>query len=322
MSSKISKNDANHIYKTMLMIRKFEEKCGQAYGMGLIAGFCHLYIGQEAVITGIKQNLEDGDSIITSYRDHAHNLVVGTDPKYIMAELMGKKDGVSQGKGGSMHLFDTEKGFFGGHGIVGAQVPIGTGLAFAHKYKENGKICVTFFGDGAANQGQVYEAFNMAKIMSLPVLYVVENNKYAMGTSTSRHSASKYFHTRGDAYEIENKLINGMDVISIIEETKSCIDYVRSGKGPMLIEVETYRYRGHSMSDPAKYRTKDELESYKSTDPICLFEEYAKKNKLLLQDDFDKMESEVKKEVQDAYDFAMNSTEPDPSELMTDIYKY
>jgi pyruvate dehydrogenase E1 component alpha subunit len=321
MSSKISKNDANHIYKTMLMIRKFEEKCGQAYGMGLIAGFCHLYIGQEAVITGIKENLEDGDSIITSYRDHAHNLVVGTDPKYIMAELMGKKDGVSQGKGGSMHLFDTEKGFFGGHGIVGAQVPIGTGLAFAHKYKENGKICVTFFGDGAANQGQVYEAFNMAKIMSLPVLYVVENNKYAMGTSTSRHSASKYFHTRGDAYEIENKLINGMDVISVIEETKSCIDYVRSGKGPMLIEVETYRYRGHSMSDPAKYRTKDELESYKSTDPICLFEEYAKKNKLLSQDDFDKIESEVKKEVQDAYDFAMKSPEPDASELMTDIYK-
>jgi pyruvate dehydrogenase E1 component alpha subunit len=321
MSSKISKNDANHIYKTMLMIRKFEEKCGQAYGMGLIAGFCHLYIGQEAVITGIKENLQDGDSIITSYRDHAHNLVVGTDPKYIMAELMGKKDGVSQGKGGSMHLFDTEKGFFGGHGIVGAQVPIGTGLAFAHKYKENGKICVTFFGDGAANQGQVYEAFNMAKIMSLPVLYVVENNKYAMGTSTSRHSASKYFHTRGDAYEIENKLINGMDVISVIEETKSCIDYVRSGKGPMLIEVETYRYRGHSMSDPAKYRTKDELESYKSTDPICLFEEYAKKNKFLSQDDFDKIESEVKKEVQNAYDFAMNSPEPDASELMTDIYK-
>jgi pyruvate dehydrogenase E1 component alpha subunit len=321
MSSKMSKNDANHIYKTMLTIRKFEEKCGQAYGMGLIAGFCHLYIGQEAVVTGIKENLEDGDSIITSYRDHAHNLVVGTDPKYIMAELMGKKDGVSQGKGGSMHLFDTEKGFFGGHGIVGAQVPIGTGLAFANKYKENGKICVTFFGDGAANQGQVYEAFNMAKIMSLPVLYVVENNKYAMGTSTSRHSASKYFHTRGDAYEIENKLINGMDVVSVIEETKSCIDYVRSGKGPMLIEIETYRYRGHSMSDPAKYRTKDELEEYKCNDPISLFEEYAKKNKLLSQDDFDKMESEIKKEVQDAYDFAMNSPEPDASELMTDIYK-
>src|SRR6516225_7713884 len=256
-------------YRDMLLIRRFEERAGQMYGMGLIGGYCHLYIGQEAVVVGMQAALKEGDTIVTSYRDHGHMLAAGMDPKGVMAELTGRGSGYSKGKGGSMHMFSREKSFFGGHGIVGAQVPIGTGIAFANRYRENNAVCLTYFGDGAANQGQVYEAFNMAELWKLPVVYVIENNQYAMGTSVERSSAQAVLSKRGVSFNIPGEEIDGMDVEAVAAAGRKAVDWCRSGKGPIILEMKTYRYRGHSMSDPAKYRTRDEVDEVrKQRDPI------------------------------------------------------
>ncbi|MDA0902437.1 MAG: pyruvate dehydrogenase (acetyl-transferring) E1 component subunit alpha, partial [Proteobacteria bacterium] len=264
-----NKDQLLNFYEKMLLIRRFEEKAGQLYGMGLIAGFCHLYIGQEAIAVGMKANMIEGDKVITTYRDHGHMIAVDSDPKRIMAELLGREDGCSRGKGGSMHLFDLEKHFYGGHGIVGASVPIGAGLAFADKYRENNNVTFCYFGDGAAHQGQVYEAFNMAKLWNLPVLFIIENNRYAMGTSLKRSSSIEDLYKRGSGFNIPGFKIDGMDLFEVIKEGKKAIDYVRAGNGPVLLEMDTYRYRGHSMSDPATYRSKEEVNSVKANeDPI------------------------------------------------------
>lgn len=308
-------------YRQMLLIRRFEEKAGQLYGMGLIAGFCHLYIGQEAIATGMQFTMKEGDKVITTYRDHGHMIAVGSDPKKIMAELLGRKDGSSKGKGGSMHLFDLDKHFYGGHGIVGASVPIGAGLAFADKYLNRNNVTFCYFGDGAAHQGQVYEAFNMAKLWNLPVLFIIENNKYAMGTSLQRASSIDELHKRGIGFNIPGVKINGMDVLDVIYDGQKCVDYVRANNGPMLIEMDTYRYRGHSMSDPATYRSKEELNCKKEIDPIDSLKNIVLQNKVAVEQDFTKIENQIKEQVNDIVEFSKNSPEPDISELMTEIYK-
>jgi len=308
------------MYREMLLIRRFEEKAGQLYGMGLIGGFCHLYIGQEAVVTGIQAAAKQGDAVITTYRDHAHMLACGMDPKGIMAELTGRIGGFSKGKGGSMHMFSVEKQFYGGHGIVGANVPLGAGLAFAQKYKGTDGLTMVYFGDGAANQGQVYETFNMASLWQLPVIFVIENNEYAMGTSTKRHAADTHLYKRGESFGIPGVQVNGMDVLEVYEASKKVIAHVRSGKGPMLMEVKTYRYRGHSMSDPAKYRSKEEVEDYKENrDPINQFRKYLDAQGLASEAAFKKIEDEVKVIVNEAAEFAKESPEPEATELWTDI---
>lgn len=307
-------------YKTMLLIRRFEERAGALYGQGLIGGFCHLYIGQEAVVTGIQAGLKEGDQVITTYRDHGHMIAAGTDPKVILAELLGRADGCSRGKGGSMHMFDLERQFYGGHGIVGANVPLGTGLAFANKYRENDNISVTYFGDGAANQGQVYESFNMAAMWDLPALYVIENNEYAMGTSTKRSTSSTEYFKRGEPWGIKGERVDGMNVLAVYEAAKRAIAEVRKGK-PFILEMKTYRYRGHSMSDPAKYRTKEELQDFKENkDPIINLKKSMIEQGLFEDAEFDKIDKEIVKTVKDAVDFAKNSPEPDANELFTDIY--
>ncbi|GAA0591561.1 pyruvate dehydrogenase (acetyl-transferring) E1 component subunit alpha [Caenispirillum bisanense] len=315
----ITPDDLKSYYRDMLLIRRFEEKAGQLYGMGLIGGFCHLYIGQEAVVVGVQACANPGDTIITSYRDHGHMLATGMDPKGVMAELTGRRGGYSKGKGGSMHMFSREKGFYGGHGIVGAQVPLGTGLAFAHKYREDNGVCYCYLGDGAVNQGQVYESFNMAALWKLPVVYIIENNKYGMGTSVERHSARPDLHERGHAYGIPGKAVDGMDVTTVRQETQDAIDYVREGNGPYILEMKTYRYRGHSMSDPAKYRTKEEVSKMRSEhDPI----DNVRKKLLdggMSEDALKEIDREVKAIVSEAAEFAQNSPEPDVSELYTDI---
>lgn len=309
-------------YRDMLLIRRFEEKAGQLYGMGEIAGFCHLYIGQEAVVTGVQATLNDGDQVITGYRDHGHMLACGMDPKGVMAELTGRSGGLSRGKGGSMHMFSREKNFFGGHGIVGAQVPIGTGLAFANKYKNNGAISVAYFGDGAANQGQVYEAFNMASLWALPVLYVIENNQYAMGTSVARHSSETELFKRGISFEIEGEPVDGMDVFAVEEAAKKAVDYVRSGKGPYILEMNTYRYRGHSMSDPAKYRKREEVDDMRShRDPIEGLKGQILDAGHATEDELKQIDKEIKVIVKEASEFALDSPLPDPAELWTDVLK-
>jgi len=307
-------------YRNMLLIRRFEEKAGQLYGMGLIGGFCHLYIGQEAVVVGVQAALQQGDSVITSYRDHGHMLACGMDPKGVMAELTGRAGGYSKGKGGSMHMFSIEKRFFGGHGIVAAQAPIGTGIAFAHRYKNDGGISVTYFGDGAVNQGQVYESFNMAALWKLPVLYVIENNKYGMGTSVARASARQELHLRGDAYGIPGTEVDGMNVLAVHAAAEKAASYVRSGKGPYILEMMTYRYRGHSMSDPAKYRSREEVAKVRQEhDPIdhlrqrILDEGYA--DEAGLKD----IDREIKDIISAATDFAQESPEPDAAELYADV---
>ena len=306
-------------FRDMLLIRRFEEKAGQLYGMGLIGGFCHLYIGQEAVVVGMQAAQREGDSVITSYRDHGHMLACGMEARGVMAELTGRSGGYSHGKGGSMHMFSREKAFYGGHGIVGAQVPLGAGLAFAHKYKNDGHVAVAYFGDGAVNQGQVYETFNMAALWKLPVIFVIENNKYGMGTSQARHAAGELYK-RGEAYGIPGKKVDGMNVIKVREAADEAIEYARSGKGPMLLEMETYRYRGHSMSDPAKYRSKDEVEEWRSKhDPIETLRELMIKEKILTEEGFKVIEREVKDIVNDSAEFAQSSPEPAASELWTDI---
>jgi pyruvate dehydrogenase E1 component alpha subunit len=309
-----------HAYHEMLLIRRFEEKAGQLYGMGLIGGFCHLYIGQEAVVIGMQMASVEGDQVITGYRDHGHMLACGMDPKGVMAELTGRRGGYSRGKGGSMHMFSREKQFFGGHGIVGAQVSLGTGLAFADHYRENGKVSLTYMGDGAANQGQVYESFNMAALWKLPVVYVIENNRYAMGTSVARASAQTDFSKRGLSFGIPGEQVDGMDVRTVREAATRAIEHARTGQGPYILEMQTYRYRGHSMSDPAKYRTKDEVSKMRDEhDPI----EMVRKRLLELhgvpETDLKSTDAKVREIVNASAEFATNDPEPDPSELWTDI---
>ena len=307
------------MYQKMLLIRRFEEKAGQLYGMGKIGGFCHLYIGQEAVVVGIQSAQIEGDSIVTSYRDHGHMIACDMDPKGVMAELTGREDGYSKGKGGSMHMFSREKGFFGGHGIVAAQVPIGAGLAFAHKYNGNKNVSITYFGDGAANQGQVYESYNIASLWKLPVIFVIENNKYGMGTSVNRSSAGDNLSDRGKAYGIKSEIVDGMDIIAVRDAAIRAIEYCRSGKGPYILEMKTYRYRGHSMSDPAKYRTRDEVDKIRKTsDPIenikILLNKMGVEDKALKDIDV-----KIKSKIADAAKFAQDSPEPSEAELYTDI---
>jgi pyruvate dehydrogenase E1 component alpha subunit len=309
------------VYEQMLMLRRFEEKAGQLYGMGEIGGFCHLYIGQEAVAIGVQMALNEGDSVITSYRDHGPMLATGSDPKAVMAELLGRVTGCSKGKGGSMHMFDLAKHFYGGHGIVGAQVPIGTGIAFAYKYRKEPGVCVTYFGDGAANQGQVYESFNMAKLWDLPVIYIIENNRYAMGTSVARSSSQTDFSKRGESFGIKGYKVDGMDFFAVYEAMKSILDDVRSGKGPVVLEMETYRYRGHSMSDPAKYRSRDEVNEFKEQrDPILSLQQYMLQKSLCKEQDLEYTDAKVQKQVKEVVEFAQASPEPDESELFTDVY--
>ncbi len=320
---KFSKKELLGFYEKMLLIRRFEEKSGQLYGMGLIGGFCHLYIGQEAIAVGMKHNMIQNDKVITTYRDHGHMIAANSDPKRIMAELMGRADGCSRGKGGSMHLFDLEKHFYGGHGIVGASVPIGAGLAFADNYRGNNNVTFCYFGDGAANQGQVYESFNMAKLWNLPVLFIIENNHYAMGTSQARASSTDELHKRGIGFNIPGVKINGMSIFEVIKEGKKAVDYVRSGKGPMLVEMDTYRYRGHSMSDPAKYRSKEEVESVKENeDPINNLKARIIKDKHANEAEIKEIDKRIKIQIDEIVEFSKNSPEPSESELTTDIYNY
>ena len=316
-----SKEELLGFYRQMLLIRRFEEKAGQLYGMGLIGGFCHLYIGQEAVVVGIEAAAKEGDKRLTSYRDHGHMLACGMDPKGVMAELTGRSGGYSRGKGGSMHMFSKEKHFYGGHGIVGAQVPLGAGLAFADKYLGNDNVTFTYFGDGAANQGQVYETYNMAELWNLPVVFVIENNHYAMGTSVKRSTHSKTLWERGAAYGIKGEAVDGMDVLAVKAAAEKAVAACRAGQGPYILEMMTYRYRGHSMSDPAKYRTREEVEKIKSEKDAI---EHVRD--LLLQgghandDDLKAIDKDIKAIVNDAAEFAKDSPEPDLSELWTDIY--
>ena len=307
-------------YHDMLLIRRFEEKAGQLYGMGFIGGFCHLYIGQEAVVVGMQMALKDGDQVITGYRDHGHMLATGMEARGVMAELTGRRGGYSRGKGGSMHMFSKEKNFYGGHGIVGAQVSLGTGLAFANKYRGNDNISTTYFGDGAANQGQVYESFNMASLWKLPVVYVIENNRYAMGTAVSRSSAETDFSQRGLSFKIPGMQVDGMDVRAVKAAGEEAAEWCRSGKGPMILEMMTYRYRGHSMSDPAKYRTKDEVQKMRSEhDPIEQVKARLTEKKWASEDDLKAIDKKVREVVADAAEFAQSDPEPDTSELFTDI---
>ncbi|MGQ0741603.1 MAG: pyruvate dehydrogenase (acetyl-transferring) E1 component subunit alpha [Alphaproteobacteria bacterium] len=309
-------------YHDMMLIRRFEEKAGQLYGMGLIGGFCHLYIGQEAVVVGMQAALEEGDQVITAYRDHGHMLACGMDPKGVMAELTGRATGYSKGKGGSMHMFSREKNFFGGHGIVGTPVPIGTGLAFADKYRNNGRVCLTYFGDGAANQGQVHEAFNMAALWKLPVVFIIENNQYAMGTSVERSTAETHLYKRGQAFGIPGEQVDGMDVIAVHEAGKRAVAYARSGKGPALIEAMTYRYRGHSMSDPAKYRTREEVQGVREKrDPIDHFGQKIVRMGVASEEELKAVEKEIRNVINRATEFATESPEPAPDELYTDVLK-
>ncbi len=320
--AEFSKEEELHALGQMLLIRRFEEKAGQLYGMGLIGGFCHLYIGQEAVVVGMKMAMTDGDQMITGYRDHGHMLASGMDPKGVMAELTGRRDGYSKGKGGSMHMFSREKNFFGGHGIVGAQVPIGTGIAFANRYRGNDSVCLTYFGDGAANQGQVYESFNMAELWKLPVIYVIENNRYAMGTSVLRSSAQSDFSRRGLSFNIPGSQVDGMDVRAVKAAAEEALAWCRAGKGPLILEMLTYRYRGHSMSDPAKYRTKEEVDKVRTEhDPIEQVRKRLLDRKWTGEDELKKIDASVRATVNEAAEFATHDAEPDPAELYTNVYR-
>ena len=311
-----------HAYREMLLIRRFEEKAGQMYGMGLIGGFCHLYIGQEAVVVGMQMATKPGDQVITAYRDHGHMLATGMSANGVMAELTGRRNGYSRGKGGSMHMFSAEKHFYGGHGIVGAQVSLGTGLAFANWYRGNDNVSLTYFGDGAANQGQVYESFNMAALWKLPVIYIVENNRYAMGTSVSRASAQTDFSKRGVSFSIPGEQVDGMDVRAVHAAGLKAMEWCRGGNGPYILEMQTYRYRGHSMSDPAKYRSKDEVQKMRTEhDPIEQVRERLLQDWKVAEDELKKIDASVRDIVAESAEFATNDPEPDPSELYTDILK-
>jgi len=318
----LSREEELHAYREMLLIRRFEEKAGQLYGMGQIGGFCHLYIGQEAVVVGMQMTVREGDQVITGYRDHGHMLACGMDPNGVMAELTGRRGGYSRGKGGSMHMFSVEKNFFGGHGIVGAQVPLGTGLAFANKYRGNGNVSLTYYGDGAANQGQVYEAFNMAELWKLPVVYIVENNKYGMGTSINRASALTNLSQRGASFNIPGRQVDGMDVRAVKDAGEEAVDWARSGKGPFILEMLTYRYRGHSMSDPAKYRSKEEVDKMRHEhDPIEMVRQRLLASGRATEDDLKAIDKTVRSVVNEAAEFAQGDPEPDVAELYTDVLR-
>ena len=320
--AEFGKDEELSAYRTMLTIRRFEEKAGQMYGMGLIGGFCHLYIGQEAVVVGMQMVLKPGDEVITGYRDHGHMIATGMEPKGVMAELTGRAHGYSKGKGGSMHMFSVEKGFYGGHGIVGAPVPLGTGLAFANKYRGNKNICLTYFGDGAANQGQVYESFNMAELWKLPVVYVIENNRYAMGTAITRSSATTDLSKRGTSFNIPGEQVDGMDVRAVKAAGEKAAEWCRSGKGPYILEMLTYRYRGHSMSDPAKYRTREEVDEVRTHhDPIDMVRHRILEKKLANEDALKKIDGAVRDLINEAAEFATHDPEPDVAELYTDVYR-
>jgi pyruvate dehydrogenase E1 component alpha subunit len=317
-----SKAQELEAYQQMLAIRRFEEKAGQLYGMGLIGGFCHLYIGQEAVVVGMQMTLKEGDSVITGYRDHGHMLACNMDPKGVMAELTGRRGGYSHGKGGSMHMFSVEKGFFGGHGIVGAQVSLGTGLAFAHRYRKNDHVSLTYLGDGATNQGQVYESFNMAELWKLPVVYIIENNRYAMGTAITRSSATTDLSKRGASFNIPGEQVDGMDVRAVKAAGENAVEWCRAGKGPYILEMLTYRYRGHSMSDPAKYRTREEVQKMRTEhDPIEQVRMRILEKKLASEDDLKKIDAQVRDIVNEAAEFATNDPEPEAAELWTNVYR-
>jgi pyruvate dehydrogenase E1 component alpha subunit len=319
--SNVSAEELMAHYYEMLMIRRFEEKAGQLYGMGLIGGFCHLYIGQEAVVVGLEAVTKEGDQRVTSYRDHGHMLACGMDPKGVMAELTGREGGYSKGKGGSMHMFSKEKNFYGGHGIVAAQVPLGAGLAFANKYRGNDNVSFAYFGDGAANQGQVYETFNMASLWGLPCIFVIENNQYAMGTSLQRGSSTPELYTRGAAFGIPGEAVDGMDVLAVKEAGDRAVSHCRSGKGPYILEMKTYRYRGHSMSDPAKYRTREEVQKMKAEkDPIDHIRDMLIAGKHATENELKVIDKNVKKIVSEAADFASESPEPTLDQLFTDVY--
>ncbi|NRB10521.1 MAG: pyruvate dehydrogenase (acetyl-transferring) E1 component subunit alpha [Rickettsiaceae bacterium] len=319
---KLSSKQYVESYEKMLFIRRFEEKCGQLYGMGLIGGFCHLYIGQEAIIAAIDLAKQKNDSTITSYRDHGHTIVAGTDPKLVMAELTGRASGCSKGKGGSMHMFNTEKKFYGGHGIVGAQVPIGTGLAFAEKYNNTNNICFTFLGDGATSQGQVYESFNMAALWQLPVIYIIENNKYSMGTSLERTTAMTDLYRKGESFDIKGISVDGMKLDEVYNAIYEAAEFVRSKQQPFIIEMKTYRYRGHSMSDPAKYRSKEEVSEQKeSNDAINYVKNIIIKNSYLTEEQLKKIDKKIKKQMEEVVEFATTEPLPSEDELYTDIYK-
>jgi pyruvate dehydrogenase E1 component alpha subunit len=317
---KASKEELLEFYRQMVLIRRFEEKAGQLYGLGLIGGFCHLYIGQEAVAVGIQSALKPGhDSVITGYRDHGHMLAYGIDPKVIMAELTGREAGISRGKGGSMHMFSVEHKFYGGHGIVGAQVSLGAGLGFAHKYNDDGGVCVAYFGDGAANQGQVYESFNMAELWKLPIIFVIENNQYAMGTSVNRASSEDQLYRRGESFRIPGLQVDGMDVLAVRGATEEALKWVQGGNGPILLEMKTYRYRGHSMSDPAKYRSREEVQAMRdNSDPIEGVKKYLIEAGVS-EDEIKVIDQDIRKTVAEAADFAETSPEPDLPELYTDV---
>ena len=315
------KGDLIKFYRDMLLIRRFEEKAGQLYGMGLIGGFCHLYIGQEAVVVGLEAAAKDGDKRITSYRDHGHMLACGMDPNGVMAELTGRSGGYSKGKGGSMHMFSKEKNFYGGHGIVGAQVPLGAGLAFADMYMENESVTFTYFGDGAANQGQVYETFNMAALWKLPVIFVIENNQYAMGTAQERSTSSPEIYTRGDSFGIKGEAVDGMDVVAVRDAGMKAAAHCRAGKGPYILEIKTYRYRGHSMSDPAKYRTREEVQKMRAQrDPIESIRSLLVSEKLSTDEEIKIIDKEIKEIVNSCAEYAKESPEVPAEELWTDIY--
>src|SRR5210317_1730242 len=317
----VSADELKTYYRDMLLIRRFEEKAGQLYGMGLIGGFCHLYIGQEAVVVGLESVAEEGDKRITSYRDHGHMLACGMDANGVMAELTGREGGYSKGKGGSMHMFSKEKHFYGGHGIVGAQVPLGAGLAFSDKYRGNDNVTFAYFGDGAANQGQVYEAFNMAALWDLPVIFVIENNQYAMGTAQNRSTSTPDLYTRGEAFGISGQTVDGMDVLAVKEASEKAVAHCRAGKGPYILEVKTYRYRGHSMSDPAKYRTREEVQKMRDErDPIDHVRDMLLTDGHASEDDLKLIDKEIKEVVNASAEFAKTSPEPSLDELWTDIY--
>lgn len=315
------KGDLIKFYRNMLLIRRFEEKAGQLYGMGLIGGFCHLYIGQEAVVVGLEAAAKESDKRITSYRDHGHMLACGMDPNGVMAELTGRSGGYSKGKGGSMHMFSKENNFYGGHGIVGAQVPLGAGLAFADKYMENESVTFTYFGDGAANQGQVYETFNMAALWKLPVIFVIENNQYAMGTAQERSTSSPEIYTRGDSFGIKGEAVDGMDVVAVRDAGVKAAAHCRAGKGPYILEIKTYRYRGHSMSDPAKYRTREEVQKMRAQrDPIESIRSLLVSDKLSTEEEIKIIDKEIKEIVNSCAEYAKESPEVPAEELWTDIY--
>lgn len=317
---KASNDELISFYREMLLIRRFEEKAGQMYGMGLIGGFCHLYIGQEAVAVGVQSALKEGDKVISGYREHGQMIAMGCDPRAVMAELTGRSGGVSKGKGGSMHMFDPGKGFYGGHGIVGAQVALGTGLAFANKYRKTDNVSVSYFGDGAANQGQVYESFNMAQIWDLPAIFIIENNQYAMGTSVARASSQPELFRRGESFNIAGKHVDGMNVLAVRGAMDEAVKHCRSGKGPIILEMETYRYRGHSMSDPAKYRSKEEVQKMRAEhDAIDRVKDMILKAGAMDEAGLKEIDKEIKARVSDAATFAQECPEPDLSELYTDV---